>query len=396
MRIVQVNTVCGTGSTGKIALALHRLAVSKGYDSYIAYGRGTAPEDIQTYKIGSRVDFVNHVLVNFFLGKSGFGSKKRTEQFLKWLDGIQPDILHLHNLHGFYLNIELLFEYIKKNNIAVVWTFHDCWPFTGQCAHFDYANCDKWKIGCEKCPIFRSNYPYSIFKDNSVVNYKEKKRIFTGVEKLMIVTPSQWLAELTKQSFFGDYPVLTINNGIDLEVFKPQPNKQYGSCKVVLGVANVWTKQKGYDAFLELSQKLDDSYQVVLIGVSKAQKRWLNRNFPNIVAITRTKNQTELADWYSRAYVYVNPTLEDTFPTTNLEALACGTPVITYRTGGSPEAIDSSCGIVVDKRDIDGISRAIYSLSKRDITSESCRKSALKFNKEKRFNEYMDLYEQLS
>lgn len=394
MKIVQINTVCGTGSTGKIAVDLYNLSRNVNLEPYIAYGRGKAAESLSSFKIGNLADFGTHVLINFFQGKSGFGSKAVTRRFLQWLDRIQPDILHLHNLHGFYIHVGMLFDYIKANNIPVIWTFHDCWPITGQCAHFDSIGCLKWNTGCHDCPIYRTSYPYSLFKDNSRANYTQKKNTFTGVQNMTIVTPSHWLANLVKESFLKDYPVCVIPNGINLETFSSGSSVPTVNRKIILGVANVWTPQKGLSYFLELADLLDDSYQIVLVGLNVKQQRTIGTQYKGrITALTRTTNQTELADWYRRAYVYVNPTLEDNFPTTNLEALACGTPVITFRTGGSPESITSSCGIVVEKGNLKALADAIRSLDNTtSISAESCRSQALLYNKNKCFQEYVTLY----
>ncbi len=345
-------------------------------------------------------------MINFFLGKSGFGSKAVTRRFLKWLDEIKPDILHLHNLHGFYIHVEMLFEYIKIHHIPVVWTLHDCWPLTGQCAHFDYAGCTKWQTACQKCPIYRSNYPYSLFHDNSRQNYQLKKTAFTGVEDMTIVTPSNWLADIVKKSFLKEYPVTIIPNGINLDIFAPVPSQSANTAfttadsindiapKIVLGVANVWTSRKGLDFFLRLSGLLDSSYHIVLIGVSQKQQKKLQKEYSGrITLLTRTANQHELAEWYRRAHVYMNPTLEDNFPTTNLEAMACGTPVITFNTGGSPESITEKCGIIVEKGNMNQLKEAILSLDKKtEITSLACRERAMEFNREIRFKEYLKLY----
>lgn len=405
MKIVEINTVNGTGSTGKIAVALYKLAKSNGHEPYIAYGRGKSPENIQGFKIGNIFDFGIHVLSNFFFGNSGFASKYVTKKFLKWLDIVEPDILHLHNLHGFYIHLELLFQYIKDHNIPVIMTLHDCWTFTGQCSHFDYAECYKWQTQCHSCAIYRSDYPYSLFKDNSIQNYKNKQKAFSNVPRMVIVTPSNWLANLVKQSYLKNYSVTTIYNGIDLNLFYPRKSIDYLfnlfpdiiSKKILLGVANVWTSKKGYDYFLKLANILDDSFHIVLIGVNKKQQKILCQSYSHkITAIAKTNNQSELADWYSTAYAFVNPTLEDTFPTTNLESLACGTPVITFNTGGSPECINETCGIVVEKGNINKLKEAIISLENNPkITSESCRKQALKYNKDILFQEYLYLYEQL-
>lgn len=398
MKIVQINTVCGTGSTGKITADLYHIANKEHHESFIAYGRGTAPKGIQGFKIGNPLDFGCHVLINFFLGKSGFGSRQVTKRFLRWLDLVQPDLLHLHNLHGFYIHVGILFEYIKTHNIPVVWTLHDCWPMTGQCAFFDQADCYKWKTACSNCPIYRSDYPYSLFKDNSRQNYILKKTSFTGVKNLTIVTPSNWLADIVRQSFLKDYPITVIPNGIDLNVFKPYSiDATANNKKIILGVANVWDSRKGLDYFLKLIELLDSSYQVALIGVSKKQHKILQKAYGSrVIALMRTANQTELAKWYSRAHAYVNPTLSDNFPTTNLEALACGTPVITFNTGGSPESINKKCGFVVKKRDIIELKNAILSLEKNtEITSLACRERAMEFDRSARFEDYIKLYERI-
>ncbi len=399
MKIVQINTVCNTGSTGKIAAGLYHIADLNNHNPFIAYGRGNAPKDIRSFKIGNPLDFGCHVLINFFLGKSGFGSRHVTFRFLKWLNTVQPDILHLHNLHGFYIHVGLLSEYVKKNNIPVIWTFHDCWPMTGQCAFFDQVNCCKWKTACSNCPIFRSDYPYSLFKDNSRQNYILKKSNFTGIKNLTIVTPSNWLADIVRQSFLKEYPITVIPNGIDLNLFKPYPtDATVNNKKIILGVANVWDFRKGLDYFFKLAEQLEPSYQIVLIGVSKRQQKQIQKTFGNrIIALTRTADQTELTKWYSRAHAYVNPTLSDNFPTTNLEALACGTPVITFNTGGSPECITPKCGIVTEKGNILALKNAVLSLqTNTEITSHACRERAMEFDKNTRFKEYVNLYEKVA
>ena len=405
MKLVEINTVNGTGSTGKIAISLYKLAESDGNEPYIAYGRGKSPVGIRSFKIGNMADFGIHVLSNFILGNSGFASRVVTKRFLKWLDNIQPDLLHLHNLHGFYIHIGMLFDYIKNRNIPVIMTLHDCWTFTGQCSHFDYISCDKWKKQCFSCPIYRSDYPYSLFRDNSRHNYRNKKEAFSNIPKMIIVTPSNWLSNLVKQSFLKNYYITTIYNGIDLDLFKPtKPNLDrtinYSTIKnkkILLGVANVWTNKKGYEFFLKLADILDDSFHIVLIGVNKNQHKKLSHHYSDkITSIIRTNNQKELAQWYTIAHAFINPTLEDNFPTTNLEALACGTPVITFNTGGSPESITETCGIVVEKGNLSKLKEAIISLPNNNmITSESCRRQALKYNKDILFEEYLGLYKKI-
>lgn len=408
MRILQVNTVCGTGSVGRIAVDLYEVCERAGHAPYIAYGRGTASSKVASYKIGSKTDFYKHVLKNFFKGEGGFGSVEKTEQFLHWMDQIKPDLIHLHNVHGFYINVEMLFAFIKEKNIPVVWTLHDNWPFTGHCAYFDYAGCNKWKTGCENCAIHRSAYPYAIFKDNSKEAYERKKQSFKGVKNLTIVTPSNWLKDLVKESFLQEYPVKVIPNGIDLEKFCLMENVE--KKKVVLGVANVWEARKGLSYFEHMAGKLPEGYIIKLVGVGKSQKKKLFRKFPGgeIVPITRTESVEELAALYNEAAVYVNATLEDNFPTTNLEALACGTPVVTFQTGGSPESLNPSCGKIVKKGDFEKLLAAVWDVisvveEQQNNTEDAgylfsrkaCRARAYTFQKEERYGEYLKLYEQM-
>lgn len=263
-----------------------------------------------------------------------------------------PDVIHLHNLHGYYINIEILFDALKQMEKPVVWTLHDCWAFTGHCAYFEYQGCDRWKRGCEECPQ-KHNYPASYLLDQSKRNYQQKKTSICQLKELTIVSPSQWLANLVKQSFLRRYSLQVIPNGIDVEIFSPMQTKikdQYGinGKKVVLGVASEWSSRKGIQDFVKLADVLDENYQIVLIGrvYDKVDKK-------NITFISRTSNRRELAEWYSAAEVLFNPTYEDNYPTVNLEAQACGTPVITYNTGGSPEGV--KMGWCVEKGDLLGV-----------------------------------------
>lgn len=397
MKIVQVNTVCGSGSVGRIVVDLYKIAEDAGMECLAAYGRGTAPAGISGYLIGSRTDFYCHVLRNFFRGESGFGSKGATERFIKWLKTQKPDVIHLHNIHGFYLQVERLFAYLKETEVKVIWTLHDCWPFTGHCAYFDYAGCGKWKEGCHHCAQHVRAYPYAIFRDNSKQAYLDKKRAFTGVKNLIVVTPSEWLERLVKQSFLREYDVRVIPNGIDLSVFKPteyQGNLILPDKRVVLGVANVWEARKGLPYFEKLAEKLPSEYQLVLVGLSAKQQKTLAGKYKRerLVPLTRTKDAVELAALYTKADVYVNLTLEDNFPTTNLEALACGTPVVTFDTGGSPEALHAGCGRIVPQKDVERVMEAVKELVRGRKPVEECQRQALLYGKEKRFEEYLALY----
>ena len=342
MKILQINSVCGIRSTGRICTDLAEVLEQNGHECKIAYGRETVPEKYQKYavRIGNDFDVKLHALQSRIFDNTGFGSRHTTEKFIKWVEEYDPDVIHLHNIHGYYINIEVLFNYLVKADKPVVWTLHDCWTFTGHCAYYSYVKCDKWKTGCYKCPQ-KNHYPSSLLLDASKKNWQKKKALFTSVKNMTLVTPSKWLANEVKQSCLSKYPVKVIPNGIDLNVFKPissdfrEKNGLVGK-KIILGVASIWDKRKGLDDFINLSKILDDNYKIVLVGLSENQMKNLPKN---ILAISKTNNVQELAEIYTAADIFFNPTYEDNYPTVNLEAQACGTPVVTYRTGGSEESV---------------------------------------------------------
>ena len=409
MKILQINTVCGSGSVGKITADIYHTLKEQGEEGIVLYGRNNAPKEVNAVKIGSKWDFYFHALSGVLFGIGGFGSKRMTKKLIQKIKEEQPDIIHLHNIHGFYLQVEQLFSYLKEAKIPVVWTLHDCWSFTGHCAYFDYVSCEKWKTGCASCPQHKNVYPYS-FMDYSKTSYKRKKSAFQGVKNLTIVTPSQWLKNLVQESVLKEYPVEVIPNGIELKNFNDvcdntEQNdfrKKYGIEKkyMILGVANVWEKRKGMEYFLELSKMLEDENReinqknavIVLVGVSKKAKDKLPKN---MIGIERTNGAKELAGVYRTADVYVNATLEDNFPTTNLEALACGTPVITFATGGSTESVDDSCGIVTKEKSAEGIYEALLELQKNPKKRKDCEKKGKEYDKTIRFLQYIQLYKEL-
>lgn len=395
MKILQINSVCGAGSTGRIATDLYKVLEEKGHECVIAYGRGTAPQGIKTIKIGTDFDNYMHVAKTRIFDKHGFGSTKATKEFIQKVKEYDPDVIHLHNIHGYYINIEILFNYLKKADKKVIWTLHDCWAFTGHCAYFDYVGCDKWKSECKKCPQ-KKEYPKSNLFDNSTKNLKKKKDIFKGIKDLTIVTPSEWLAKLVGMSFLSEYKIKVINNGIDLSVFKPIESdfrEKYNLQDkiLILGVASMWDRRKGLDYLVDLSKILDDSYRLIIVGVNKKQKKTLAKN---ILTITRTDNINELVEIYSAADIFINSTLEDNFPTTNLEAIACGTPVITFNTGGSIECINKYTGKIVNSNSVDELAVKIKSLINDKIDLVECKKQAEKFyDKNFKFKEYLELFE---
>lgn len=390
--IVQINTVINTCSTGKIAEDIGKMAIANGWKSYMAFGRNERPSELSPIKIGNWLSVCLHVFMTRMLDKHGLCSYFSTKRFIKKLEKLHPDIIHIHNIHGYYINIKLLFEWIAKNDIPLVWTLHDCWSYTGHCAYYSYVQCDRWRIQCNSCPN-KHTYPQSIFLSNAKRNFELKKKYFTSPKTLYLVTPSEWLGAEVKASFLNKYPLCVIHNGIDLSIFYPR--NAYSDKHIILGVASVWEKRKGFDDFLKLSKLINANEVIVLVGLTEKQVKKLPAN---IIGYTRTENQNELAELYSKATVFVNPTYEDNFPTTNLEALACGTPVITYDTDGSPETISDTTGYVVKKGDVLSIYQVISKIEndgKLRYRNECVNRAKDLYDKCNNYLEYWNLYNQL-
>ena len=363
MKYLFINSVYGVRSTGKlIAEQCHRLQ-KDGHQCLVAYGRECVNDgDVDCIQIGSTLDYRVHALASRFFDFTGFCSTNATKKFIKRVDQYSPDVIWLHNLHGYYINIELLFHWIKENeNVQVYWTLHDCWAFTGHCAYFTMAKCRKWEKGCFDCPQLKE-YPVTYGLDHTRRNYKRKRAAFTGVSNLKLITPSQWLADLTRQSFLSEYPVTVIHNTVNKSIFKPTHSefkKEYNLNDnfMVLGIAVGWEKTKGLPDMLMLRKVLPENYTIVLVGVTNAQAKQLP---PGVIGILRTENQKELAGLYTAADVFVNPTHQDNYPTVNLEAEACGTPVVTYNVGGSPES--AAPANVIAENDIDALAKRIIQI----------------------------------
>lgn len=352
-----INVVCGIRSTGRICTDLAVALEAQGHEVKIAYGRENVPEQYKKYavRIGSNLEVNLHGVKARLYDAVGLGSKNATKKFLKWVSEYDPDVIHLHNLHGYYINVPLLLRYIISSNKKVIWTFHDLWPITGHSGTCDMYNCEKWKSGCGECPGYR-DYPSSI-KDNSAYNYIWKKDLFTGIKDLTIVTPSNWLAGLVKQSFLRNKKVEVIPNGIDTKVFTPLGNdfKSFygiGDKILLLGCTTWWSESKGLYDFYKLAEKLDERYKIVLVGLDKSQISSLPSN---ILGLERTNSVKELAQIYSAADLFLNLTYADNYPTVNLEALACGTPVITYKTGGSYECLNGENGKAFGTGDLESL-----------------------------------------
>ena len=406
-KLLQINPVIRTNtSTGRIMQEIGELAMANGWESYIAYsgGRdGIKPCKSTLMPVGGKLDVAAHGLWTRLTDRHGLASWGATRKFIKEIEALKPDVIHIHNIHGYFLNYRLLFDYLKRADIPVVWTIHDCWLYTGHCYYYSSVGCDRWKSGCGNCPQ-RKAFPSSWLIDRSAGNYKDKSAAFNSIkDKLTIVPVSRWIREEMSHSFLKDCRYQVIHNGIDLNVFDVQPDDKevrekygLGQKHIILGLASIWCKEKGWDDFVRMSEMLNEDEVIVMVGVNEEQQKLLP---PNIVAIRRTDNIRQLAELYSAAVAFVNPTWQDNYPTVNLEAIACGTPVVTYRTGGSVEAVTEKTGYIVEQGDVKGLLDAVRQIEKNDkiLYTLNCRAHALaNFRKEERYEDYLKLYENLT
>jgi len=373
-KLLIINVSCNQGSTGTIAEQIGLMMQANGWDVYFAHGaRYIGNSHLKTYQIQNKWNEYLHASKSLLFDADGYGSTIATQKLIRFINQIQPDIIHLHNIHGYYINFKLLFKYLNSTGIPIVITLHDCWTFTGHCTHFVTANCGKWRTGCERCPQIHS-VPKSLFLDRSKNNYISKMKWIGGNQNLHFVCVSGWMESVLKQSMYKHHPIHLINNGIDINIFKPAREKNHIKFSI-LGVSNQWTKSKGLYDFFKLRELLaEDEYEISLVGLSSRQINILPSGINGIVS---TNNKEELAKLYSSSNVFINPTYADTFPTTNLEALACGTPVITYNTGGSPESVNSKCGCVVQQGDVLGLVNEIIEMKNNPKSSDYCRTHAI-------------------
>lgn len=398
--IIQINTTQNVGSHGCIAEQLGLKVIAQGGVSYFAYGRTMHESTSKSIKIGDTFSIRWHVLMTRLFDTHGLWSKRATRQFVRKLEEIKPDLVHLHNIHGYYLNYPILFEYLSKTNIPIVWTFHDCWPMMGHCSNPDNEGCIRWKSGCHHCPLKSKDYPQSFLFDNSRRNYELKKHYFTSVDNLHIVTVSNWLKSVVNESFLNGKDTRVIYNGIDTELFRPTES-HLKNCLglegkyIILGVSNIWWSIKGFDDFIKLAGKLNDDYRIVLIGVGDKELKQLPSN---IIGIPRTSNQAELVEYYSMADVVMSLSYQETFGLTIVEGMACGTPAIVYDRTATPELVTPDTGIVAHAGDIDSVVNAILKIQQKGKTfySSACRQRAVEhFNKDDRFQDYINLYNEL-
>ena len=394
--LFQINTTVNWNSTGCIAEDIGQLAMAAGWESYIAWGRCSGVSRSRLIRIGTRWDVYAHVLATRVFDRHGLASIRATRRLVRRIEEIRPDIIHLHNIHGYYLNFPILFQYLSQCEIPVVWTLHDCWAFTGHCTHFDREGCARWKEGCCECPLIHI-YPASLLTDRSSRNYLDKKACFTAKNNLTLVPVSHWLAGEVRSSFLKGKPMRVIHNGVDSNLFSPRigPDSGLKGQFVILGVASVWTENKGFGDFLQLRKILPEEYVIVLVGLTPGQIRSLPKG---IVGIGRTEDRMVLAGFYSMADVFVNLTWEDSFPMVNIEALSCGTPVVTFKTGGSVEALDERTGYVVERGDIQGVAEKIREIERlgQGYFQRACRDRVLRlFDKDDCYKQYMFLYQEL-
>lgn len=413
MKVLQINTFYKYGSTGRIAYDLQCVQQDSGIEGFVAYGPKTAINESSNNEdyslcLQSILRRKINILRTRLFGHHGFYNEAETRKLIRWMDEINPDIIHLHNIHNHYVNVKMLFDYVKQKNIPVVWTLHDCWPFTGHCSYFDFSGCDKWKSGCYDCPSLK-DYPPTWFFDRTRRNYKDKKSVFTDVRNLMLVTPSEWLAKLTRESFLKDYPVEIINNGIDVNIFRPtESDIKKERCiegkKIILATAGN-CKRKGTEFLKKILDFLTDEEMLVWVGTDEAS---VGVNNKHLITISYTNSREEMAALYSMADCFINPTLEENFPTVNIEALACGTPVVTFNTGGSIEAVlddeivsnedgilYTKVGAVVEKGNIDEMLvalRKVIKTGKHNYSNYCVNKARMKYDRESQYQKYIELY----
>lgn len=405
-KLLQINPVIRVNtSTGRIMQEIGELAMQNGWECHIAYSKGRdgireCRSDI--VPVGNKWSTAWHGIETRLFDRHGLASSHATRQFVRKIEEIRPDVVHIHNIHGYFLNYQILFDYLSKAGIPVVWTVHDCWLYTGHCYYYSFAGCDRWQTGCHHCPQ-KKEFPTSLFCDRSRRNFEDKKAAFTSMplDRMTIVPVSEWIRNEMRRSFLSAYPFRVIHNGINTDIFNIYDDRQVrtafglGDRHILLGVASIWSREKGLDDFIRMAGMLNEDEVIVLVGIKPEDRKRLP---DNVVGIARTENIRQLAELYAAADVFVNPTWQDNYPTVNMEAIACGTPVVTYRTGGSVEVITPSTGMIVEQGNLNELLKSIREIESKDKASyqEACRKYALlNFKKEDRYMEYLRLYEEL-
>lgn len=405
-KLLQINPVLRVStSTGRIMQEIGELAIANGWKSYIAYSYardGIKPCKSELVPVGGKTGILGHWLATRLFDRHGLASEQDTKDFIRVMDEINPDIVHIHNIHGYFLNYKILFDYLARKNKSVVWTVHDCWLYTGHCYYYTSAGCSKWKIHCGRCPQ-KKKFPASYLFDRSFKNFEDKRKAFTSIQasNMYVVPVSEWIMGEMSDSFLKNANFTLIHNGIDTNVFNiysgEEIKKRYGidGKRIILGVASIWSREKGLNDFLELSKIIGPDEVIVLVGVDDRTK---SRLPGNIIGIRRTENVQALAELYSAADVFVNPTWQDNYPTVNMESIACGTPVVAYNVGGATEAITEETGCAVRAGDIAGLYKAVKEIEAKGkaFYAPRCRNFAeVNFRKEDRYADYIRLYEEI-
>lgn len=405
--LLQINPVLRVNtSTGRIMQEIGELAMQHGWRSCIAYSKGRdgiKSCQSEVIPVGNKWSTIWHGLETRLFDRHGLASNEATRLFVKQIQELKPDVIHIHNIHGYFLNYQILFDFLAKSNIPVIWTVHDCWLYTGHCYYYSYAGCNKWQTGCGHCPQ-KKEFPASWLIDRSHQNYEDKKQAFTSLplDQLTIVPVSEWIREEMQYSFFRNNQFHVIHNGINTNIFNiynPEQVKQkyeLNGKHILLGVASIWSREKGFDDCIQMADLLHPDEMLVLVGVRSEQQKRLKKN---MLGIPRTENIHQLAELYAAADAFINPTWQDNYPTVNLEAIACGTPVVTYRTGGSIEAITDQTGFIVPQGNVKEMLEAARLISQRGKAyyQQPCRTYALEnFRKEDRYQDYLDLYDKLT
>ena len=402
MKLLQINSVVNTGSTGRIVEDIALLAMKNGWESYVAYGRNSQESQSETIRVGNCFDKVCHGIGTRLFDRHGLVSRAATKILIRKIKKMKPDIIHIHNIHGYYLNYPLLFNYLSDSEIPVVWTLHDCWSFTGHCTYFSFIGCDRWRTGCFSCPQ-KKKYPGSLYVDRSYKNYIDKRTNFNLLNNLTLVPVSNWLKELVKDSFLSKHAIQRIYNGVDTMTFSIDKQAAWAVREryslqdkiILLGVATAWEDRKGLTDFIKLSKSLPVNFKIVLVGLSLSQLKQLPIQ---ILGLPRTESLTELSALYNAADIVLNLSSEETFGLTTVEGFACGTPGIVYNCTASPELITDETGVVVERGDLTVLLNAIHLIVEKgkSFYSVACRQRALDyFGKEDRYAEYIELYNKL-
>lgn len=394
-KVLAINVTANWGSTGKIAEQIGGLAEKEGWECYLAFGRACNPSRLRTFRVGWGLEVKVHYFINRFLDSEGLGSRCATRKLIRFIDKIKPDIIHLHNIHGHYLNYPMLVKHINKRGIPVVWTLHDAWIITGHCYLFGGTGCEKWETECHHCPMA---FKYGL--DRSRQNIRRKKRLFTSLKQVELVTVSNWLKNVIGKSFMKDYPCRTIYNGIDLNVFRPRVSdwkKRLGleARYMILGVATAWDERKGFNDYMKLATLLPPSYTIMLVGLTDDMITKLPQN---VMGMGKTKSQEELAALYSIADVVTSLSVSESMGMTPVEGMACGTPAIVYDNTAQPELVTPETGKIVKTGDVAAVKEAILELCTKGKSyySEACRERVIThFDKNNNFREYLELYNEI-